>query len=267
MQNRRKVRNLSGIKGIFNRFEGSRTIKSLYILTGAAAAIGLVSGIGSTCTTFDSRWWKLTNDEGGYTFAIIGEFQLVYILSYIVTWLVAIAWGVLFWALMTRKAWFSRTALITSIAGFLSGFFPAAILLYEWYMSYGVNGMMFTPSWFRTLINAILLIILLIPGIRHGITAHMKEASASVVGSVGSQVAQFAYVLFGFGIIMMLQPFVMPTHIIDGVNIASSYGDLLASGVLQFFGGLVCILLGAVTRIFGYFLNTTYSTNTMPSKG
>ncbi|MFX0150868.1 MAG: hypothetical protein ACFFAJ_08820, partial [Candidatus Hodarchaeota archaeon] len=228
---------MSGIKGFFNKFEGSRTLKSLYILTGAAAAIGIVSGIGSTCTTFDSRWWSLGNPEEGYPFAIIGDFQLVYILSYIVTWLVAIAWGVLFWALMTRKAWFTRTAIITSIAGFLSGFLPAGILLYEWYMTYGVNGMMFTPSWFRTLINAILLIILLIPGIRRGIIDHMQEATTSTGGSVGSQVAQFAFVLFGFGIMMIIQPFIMPTHIIEGVNIASSYGDLLASGMLQFFGG------------------------------
>ncbi|MFX0171996.1 MAG: hypothetical protein ACFE9L_08755 [Candidatus Hodarchaeota archaeon] len=258
---------MSGIKGFFNKFEGSRTIKSLYILTGAAAAIGIVSGIGSTCTTFDSRWWKLGNPEDGYPFAIIGDFQLVYILSYFVTWLVAIAWGVLFWALMTRKAWFSRIAIITSIAGFLSGFFPAAILLYEWYMSYGLNGMMFTPSWFRTLINAILLIILLIPVVRKKIIEHMNETTSSTRESVGSQVAQFAFVLFGFGIMMIIQPFIMPMHIIDGVNIASSYGDPLASGTLQFFGGVLCILLGVTCRILGQFLNIVYSPKPMPLKG
>ncbi|MFX0210241.1 MAG: hypothetical protein ACFFDT_29950 [Candidatus Hodarchaeota archaeon] len=258
---------MSGIKGFFNKLEGSRTIKSLYILTGAAAAIGLLSGIGSTCTTFDSRWWKAGSPEDGYSFAIIGDFQLVYILSYIVTWLVAIAWGVLFWALMTRKGWFTRTAIITSIAGFLSGFLPAAILLYEWYMSYGLNGMLFTPSWFRTLINAILLIILLIPRIRWGITDHMKEAAGSASGSVGSQVAQFAFVLFGFGIMMIIQPFIMPMHIIDGVNIASSYGDLLASGMLQFFGGLFCIFFGVLCGIVGQFLNMVHSPQPIPLKG
>lgn len=239
----------------------TRIIKSLSILAGAAAAIGLVSGIGSTCTTFDPRWWKVDS------FSIIEDFQLVFILTYIVTWIVALAWGVLFWALRTRKGWFYNAALITSIAGILSGFIPTAILFYEWWASYGVTGMIFTPSWFRTIINAIILIVLLLPVIRHGITDHMKEVGASAGGSVGSQVAQFAYVLFGFGVVMIVQPFIMPTHIINGVNIASSYGDLLASGTLQFFAGLFCILLGVITRIFGHMLNIIYSPKPTPLKG
>ena len=249
------IRNL---REFYSKFP--KTIVTLSILTGAAAAIGLVSGIGSTCTTFDPIWWKIDS------FSIIEDFQLVFVITYMVTWLVAIAWGVLFWALLRRKTWFYNTALITSIAGFLSGFIPAAILLYDWYMSYGETGMMFTPSWFRTIINLAILIMLLIPVIRHGITDHMEEIGASTGGSVGSDVAQFAYVLFGFGIVMMVQPLIMPMHIIDGVNIASSYGYLLASGTLQLFGGLFFILLGIITRIAGQLLNIVSSSKPTPLK-
>jgi hypothetical protein len=67
-------------------------------------------------------------------------------------------------------------------------------------------------------------------------------------------------VLFGFGIVMMVQPFIMPTHIIEGVNIGvDRFGYLLASGTLQFFGGLLCFLLGIIVRIAGRLLNIVYS--------
>lgn len=251
---------------LFNKLKGSREVKLLYLLSGAAAAIGLVSGIGSTCTTFDPGWWKLINSDGGYTFGVIGENQLIYIISYIVTWLVAIAWGVLYWALGTRKTWFYPVALITSIAGFFSGFFPAFILFWEWYLSYGVNGMVFTPSWFRTIINLIIFIVLILPMVRRGINTHMEEVGVSTGEGAGPQVTQFAYVLFGFGLVMIFQPFLMPMHIIDGINIASSYGYLLASGILQFIGGLTCILLGLATRIAGYILTVVHSSDQTPVK-
>ncbi|UCE12979.1 MAG: hypothetical protein JSV04_12405 [Candidatus Heimdallarchaeota archaeon] len=251
---------------LLDKLKGSKEVKLLYILSGAAAAIGLVSGIGATCTTFDPGWWKLINSDGGYTFGVIGENQLIYVLSYFVTWLVAIAWGVLYWALGTRKRWFYPVALITSILGFFSGFLPAFILFWEWYLSYGVNGMVFTPSWFRTIINLIIFIILILPMVRRGVNTHMEDVGVSTDESVGSQVTQFAYVLFGFGIVMMFQPFLMPMHIIDGVNIASSYGYLLASGTLQFIGGLTCILLGLVTRIAGHVLAVDRASDSTPTK-
>jgi hypothetical protein len=226
----------------------SRKTTILLILSGAAAAIGLVSAIGSTCTTFDPQWWKVAS------FSIIEDFQLVFILTYIVTWLAALAWGVLFWALRVRKPWFYNSALITSIAGFLSGFIPVAILFYEWWASYGVTGMMFTPSWFRTIINAIILIVLLLPAMRSEIRDIIEEKSALPGMSVGTQISDFAFVLFGFGIVLILQPFIMPaTHIINGVNVGYDFEEL------QFFGGFICLLIGVAMRFIGYFLNIYYS--------
>ncbi|MFX1506485.1 MAG: hypothetical protein ACFFDC_10260 [Promethearchaeota archaeon] len=244
--------------------EFPRTIAILYILIGAATAIGIVSGIGATCTTFFPIWWELGSPEDGYPFAIIGDFQIAFIIAYIVTWLVALVWGVLFWALGVRKPWFYRVAIITSAAGFLSGFIPAGILLYEWYLSYGLNGMLFTPSWFRTIINLVILVLLLIPVVKRGITGYIEEVGASTSGSIGSQVSQFSLVLFGFSLVMMVQPLIMPTHIIGGVNVGSSMGDLLASGTLQFLVGLIGIFIGVIILIAGQVLNIVYSSKPSP---
>ncbi|MFW9854588.1 MAG: hypothetical protein ACFFFG_05990 [Candidatus Thorarchaeota archaeon] len=226
----------------------SRKTTILLVLSGAAAAIGLVSAIGSTCTTFDPQWWKVPS------FSIIADFQLVFILTYIVTWLVALAWGVLFWALRVKKPWFYNSALITSIAGFLSGFIPVAILFYEWWASYGVTGMVFTPSWFRTIINAVILIVLLLPVMRTEIQSMVEEKATLPGMSTGTQISDFAFVLFGFGIVLMLQPYIMPaTHIINGVNVGYDFEEL------QFLGGILTLFLGVLIRLIGYLLNMFYS--------
>ena len=67
--------------------------KNLYALIGLTAAIGVVSGIGATCTTFFDVWWRMTNAKGGYTFGPVGDNQLIFVICYFVTWLVALAWS------------------------------------------------------------------------------------------------------------------------------------------------------------------------------
>jgi hypothetical protein len=227
-------------------------MKILYALTGAAAALGIVSAIGSTCVSLDPYWQKAV-------FAIAGEFKEVWFITYFVTWFAAIAWGVLFWALRARKTWFYSAAVITSIAGTLSRGIPALLMTYGFFQK-PRTGIMFTPSWLIALLNLVILILLLLPKYKQGIKTYMEEPSASSGESVGTQVSQFAFVLFGFGIVMMVQPFIMPTHIIEGVNIGvDRFGYLLASGTLQFFGGLLCFLLGIIVRIAGRLLNIVYS--------
>jgi len=237
----------------------SRIVKLLYVLSGAAAAIGVVSAIGSTCVSLDPFWQK-------GPFAIAGQYPEVWLITYYVTWIAALVWGVLFWAFRTRKAWFYPVALINSIAGTLSRGIPA-VLMSIGFFSKPRTGLLFTPSWLQAILNLAILILLLMPAFKQGIKDHMEEAGASSGGSIGSQVTSFAYVLFGFGIVMMIQPFIMPTHIIDGVNIGSSYGYLLASGMLQFVSGLFCIVLGIITRISGYMLTLVSSSKPAPIKG
>ncbi|NHJ01150.1 MAG: hypothetical protein EAX86_03365 [Candidatus Heimdallarchaeota archaeon] len=216
------------------------SIKILYILIGAAIAIGIVSGIGSTCTTFDPIWWR------NPSFSIIGDLQIIFIIAYIATWFTAILWIVLIWALSGGKDWFYKIALSNSVIGILGGAIPVGILLYEYWASYGNSGMRFTPSWFRTIINLVLFIVLVIPKIRTEIQNTIKSNSSAIGGSsdLGTGLAQLAFILFGFGVVMILQPFIMPaTHIIDGVNVGYDFE------ALQFYCGLFSIVLGLITRI------------------
>ena len=126
------------------------------------------------------------------------------------------------------------------------------------------TGLLFTPSWAIALLNVIILIVLLLPASKAVIRVRMEEASGSSGGSIGEEVKQFAFVLFGLGIVLMVQPFIMPTHIIDGVNIGvDRYGALLASGTLQLIGGLLCFLLGLIVQIVGRLLNIVYSPKQM----
>ncbi len=233
----------------------------LYILIGAAAAIGVVSGIGSTCTTFDvftmggSSWWDLPS------FAIIEQTQPFFIISYVVTWIVAITWGILIWALKQGKSWFYNIALLTSLAGFISGFIPSWILFYEDYLSYGQSGMFFTPSWFRMIGNFIILIYLLIPKVRKGIRNFIEEKSFSTGASVGSQVSQAAFVLIGFGIVVLSYSFLMPlTHAVWSSPDVSLWLGINFEQLL-FLGGILCILLGIITFITGYLLKIAYPPN------
>jgi hypothetical protein len=250
---------LSGRIVRFNSWLERNIIKILYVLIGAGAAIGIVSAYGSLCVSLDPFWQK-------GPFAIAGDFALVWVITYYMTWFAGIAWGVLFWAFKTRKTWFYPAAILVSIVGCLARGIPAVLMSIGFFMT-PRRGLLFTPSWLSAILNLVILIILIRPQKKTLIQDFIAGKTASSGGSVGSQVSSFAYVLFGFGIVMMLQPFIMPTHIIDGVNIgSSSYGYLLASGELQFFSGLFCILVGLITRIAGQILNVVYSTKPNPLK-
>ncbi len=217
----------------------SKTTISLYLLSGVAAARGIVSAVGSTCPTL--------NPPPAGPLSIIADLQIVWLITTAVTYLVSIAWGVLAWALRARKEWFYKIAIITSAAGILSGIIPVILLL--------LNGMRFTPSWFRVIINLIILILLLLPQVKHGIQEHIAQGKSGSFGSsVGSQVSSFAIVLFGFGVVLLLQPFIMPaTHIIDGVNIGYEFE------ALQFFSGFYCLIFGVLTLLAGQIINLVHS--------
>ena len=235
-------------------------LKYLYVLIGLTAAIGVVSGIGATCTTFFSEWWQMTNSKGGYTFAIIGANQPIFILSYVVTWIVGITWGVLGWALRERKQWFYKVAVVNSIGGILSGMIPVWILFYEYFQSYGVNGMPFTPSWFRAIANAVLLIILILPRSKNNLEAHMSTKSPSVGESVGTKVANFSLVLIGFGLLMLIQPFIMPmTHQIEA-DVYMYIGRQFEAYII--YTGLLSVAIGVLLRFTGRVLNYYYAPKT-----
>lgn len=240
---------------VFSKFtdklQGSKTIKTLYVLMGLTAVIGIISGIGSTCTTFDQRWWKVDS------FSVIADFQIVFLTTYFVTWLVALVWIVLYWALGAKKSWFYNVAIVNSILGFLSGIIPVAILFYENWATYGEKGMKFTPSWFRAIANIVMLIVLLLPKFRRELKNNLAEPSVSSGGGVGSQMAQFALLVFSFGILLLIQPFIMPmTHPINA-DVYMYIGNKFEA--LQIYIGLLSITLGILMRFIGKILTIIYS--------
>ncbi len=240
-------------------------MKSLFILMALAAAIGVISGIGSSCTTFNllGNWWKMPNDKGGYTFAIIGTNQPAFIASYIVTWLVAIVWVALYWALREKKSWFYNVAIINSVAGIISGIIPVWILFYEWWATYGVNGMPFTPSWARVIGNLFLLIVLLLSGTRRNLEAHMAEETGTGGGSIGSQVAYFSTVALSFGVLLIIQPIIMPiTHPIDA-SVYTFTGNWLEA--FQYFIGFLSIVVGIFLRFVGQIIKSIHTPKPTPA--
>lgn len=231
--------------------------KNFYGLMGLTAAIGVVSGIGATCTTFFDVWWKMTNAKGGYTFGPVGDNQEIFVISYFVTWLVAVAWVVLGWALRARKSWFYPVALITSIAGFFSGIIPVYLLFIEWYLSFGVNGMPFTPSWARAIANVVLFVMLILPRTRNNLSTHMSETSPSGGEGLGTKVANFSLVMIGFGLLMMIQPFIMPmTHQIEA-DVYMYIGRQFEAYV--FYTGVISLVFGVLLQLTGRILNYLYT--------
>ncbi|MHA1226793.1 MAG: hypothetical protein ACTSPV_08645 [Candidatus Hodarchaeales archaeon] len=224
----------------------SRLIKTLYGLIGAATVIGVIGAIGSTCVAWDPKWWAASEK-----LAIIGEYHLIFKAVYIITWLVAIAWAVIFWALKTGKPWFYKAALVNCILG-LTGFIKIVILF--------IGGMKFAPAWFRMIIHIAILVVLLNPKYRDQIQDFVEKKSSSEVGSSGSQVANFSYVLIGSGLALILQPLIMPTHIIDGLNVAISFGEPLATGMFQLVTGILCISLGVAIQIITKLVNAESTT-------
>ncbi|MHA2278087.1 MAG: hypothetical protein ACXAC2_20090 [Candidatus Kariarchaeaceae archaeon] len=235
-------------------------LKYLYILIGLTAAIGVVSGIGSTCTTFFDVWWRTASADGGYSFAIIGANQPMFIICYVVTWLSGLTWGVLGWALRERKTWFYNVAVINSIAGILSGIIPVWILFYEWWQSLGLHGMAFTPSWFRVIANVVLFIILILPRGKNLINNHLSEASPTGGGSMGTQVANFSLVLIGLGLLMLIQPLIMPmTHQFEA-DVYMYIGRQLETFVI--YTGLISLTMGIILRFTGQVINYYYPKTT-----
>ena len=233
-------------------------MKGLTLLIALGAAVGIISGIGSTCVVFEPNFWKTS------TFSIVGDFQLVWLVCYFVTWLVGILWVVLYWALKSGKPWFYNVSIVNCILGFFSGFIPSALLFYEWYNTFGVNGMMFTPSWFRAIGNLIILVVLLLSGTKRNLSTHMTEKKGAVGGSIGDQVANFALVVFCFGVLLIIQPFIMPiTHPID-MDIYMYTGYWLEA--FQYYVGLSSIVLGIVLRFVGQLLNVVYTPKPLPTE-
>ncbi|MCF2136915.1 MAG: hypothetical protein K9W43_06675 [Candidatus Thorarchaeota archaeon] len=203
-----------------------KIVRNLSVLSAIAAVLGIVSGYGSTCPTLDPP-----TDPTSKLY-IMHTLQPVFIITTALTWAVGIAWILLIWAIISRKAWFYTSAVLVSLVGALSGFIPAILVM--------INGMPFSPSLLRAFLNLFILIYLVLPFKAPTIKA-VFTASSTVTTGITSSIVM--YMLIAIGIVLMLQPIVVPwTHVIDGVY---EYG----LEALQFFGGLFSVLLAGSIKL------------------
>ena len=128
-------------------------------------------------------------------------------------------------ALFARKGWFYTTALWTAILGFASGLIP--------YLMIAMNGG-FTPSIMRTVIYAIVVILLVLPGFRKELKDNITVKKEAETGTSGGQLSAY---LFFPGLLIWLQTYlVTPSHIAEI--------DMTMANVLQIGTGLVLMSIG-----------------------
>ncbi len=196
-----------------------KTVRNLSVLATLAAVLGLIDAYGSTCPTLNPP-----TDPTSKLY-VMYALNWVFLVTTSLTWAVGFAWFMLIWALRTGKSWFYTTSVIVSAVGALSGFVPAALVM--------ANGMPSSPSLMRAFLNLFILIYLVKPAR----AAQIKDLFVTGGTTPGVSAKTMMYILTAVGMLLMLQPIVVPwTHIIDGVY---EYGY----ESLQFFGGLFSVLL------------------------
>jgi hypothetical protein len=193
--------------------------KVILIMETIAAIIGVISAYGSTCLTLNPP----TDPDS--TFFIMNQLQWVWYITTFLSYVAGIGSGVLVWAIIKNKKWAYLTAIIMNVIGFVSGLTPTLLL----------NGK--TPSFLRTFIYAIILILLFLPAFKKALTEDDEET--------GSVSANLSAVLILPGLILSLQTLIVaPTHIIDSVNVYM-YNSL------QLIGGLVLTAIGVFIFAIG----------------
>jgi len=210
----------------------NKKILVVLVLLAAAAGIGIISAIGSTCPTL--------NPPTTGALSIMGDLQFVFFITTALTYVVAILSGILIWAYWTKKEWSYNVTLVSSLLGTLSGFIPAIIVM--------SNGMKFSPSLMRAVINLMILLIIVIPSVKSEVTTFLSGSKST--DNIGKQISQMSSVLFGFGFMILIALVLLPsTHIIEGVN----YWDFdliqLYSAVTSFIGGLSMLFGGFLIQV------------------
>lgn len=214
-------------------------IRTLIIFESFAAFIGIVSAIGSSCPTFNPGGLESTSA----LLPVMMDLQWVFILTTLLSYAAAIVSGVLIWALIAKEVWFYPVAIITSIVGIASGLTPALLVI--------LNGMSFSPSLMRTVVYAVVLILLLLPPFyelkfktTEGIEISSKDAQISEntaeTSVKSSMMTVVSLIIMSIGIGLFIQPFmVTSSHLINGVN-------YFTNGPLYTYFGIALIILSAV---------------------
>ncbi|MHA1673400.1 MAG: hypothetical protein ACTSYI_07210 [Promethearchaeota archaeon] len=189
---------------------------SIYVMEIMAALMGIVSAYGSSCPAFDPE--KLLIVDAGETlsensqilYGVITQFQWVFYLAIVLSYAAGVFSLIMIWALAKRKSWFYTTALITALVGFISGFTP-------WFLIFLQGGS--TPSYVRTAIYGILIVLLLLPPYKKAFKDNIANSTVSDTSSTTTSGDLSAFFFFP-GMLLWIQSLLAaPSHIFNNVDV------------------------------------------------
>ena len=213
------------------------TLAVLLILT---ALIALMSAYGAMCPAWHPERILLV-EEGeilelsSYKMhKVITTFLTAYRVANILTWVAAGLCVVCVVALFARLKVFYHLTLFTVVLGAVSGFIPWFLLK--------INGGS-TPSYMRTILYAIVLVLLVIPPIyRPFLPKNIKETRKVK----GSAVPALAAGLFFPGVLLAIQAVIVgPSHMMAAADLFMAYGMIEAIQI-----GLGVLLVAASILVF-----------------
>lgn len=198
----------------------------LIALFAVTAATQLLSAYGAMC----SAWFPANLSPH------IEANLFLYRFSNIVTWIGALFWGYVIYAVLTQKKGAYLMALITSFVSFVMGIIPAIIsdtasaanryaaclLLPSPAQPEGGCVEAFaigSPHWARVFANGMVLILLLIPPMRKGIQKFVSSENR-MTGNVAQQIMIMSIFFFWLSIVSILGTnFMAGAHMSYGVNV------------------------------------------------
>jgi hypothetical protein len=189
-------------------------------LCAITAALTLLSAYGAVCVAWDPFWTRELGAPGSgvHMMQYVWDNLLLFRISNIITWVGAVFWGYVIYAILTQKKGAYLMALGTSVVCFIMGLIPALIADLD-----GVDAEnpfeIGSPHWARTFANFLVILVIVIPPVRKSV---QKFASAEnkFTGNVAQQLMIMSMFFFWLSIMSFLGTnFMASAHVISGVNI------------------------------------------------
>jgi hypothetical protein len=208
----------------------------LVIILILAILIGAMSAYGAMCPAFHPE--RILILDPGETeisatsqvlYNVITSMQWIFILMNILTWIATAGTLLGIIALFTKQKWFYITTLISASIGVASGLVPTLLVIIP-------GGS--TPSYMRTALWAIVIILLALPGFRKSFN---KNTIKETVDSPTSK-SNIAAAFFFPGLLVAIQSLIVgPSHMMVAADLYMSYGMI---EVLQIGFGLLLMAVG-----------------------
>ena len=196
-----------------NEFTTSFVVIALFAVT---AALTLLSAYGSVCIAWQPKYRNPPFSTMMFTY--VGENLFIFRLSNILTWLGAIFWGYVIYAVLTQKKGAYLMALITASVSFVVGLVPALIADMS-KVTEEVSFSIGSPHWARTFANLLVIIVLVIPPVRKSVMKFASEENR-LTGNVAQQIMMMSVFFFWLSLMSFLGTnFMASAHVVQGINV------------------------------------------------